>query len=766
MFKRLSLFTLAVCLLSLVVCASPSAKAEDAPDSKAADTPAALLPGHSLHGEVFNDGPRQKAHLMGGTGNVHIQITTKDPTAQQFFDQGLGQLHGFWYFESERSFRQAAFLDPDCAMAYWGMAMANFSNQKRSEGFIDHAVKLKDKVSRREQLWIDGLSGYIKGSKKDAKQRRTDYLRSLEDLGLEFPDELEAKALLCWAMWDSNGTVPLTSNQALDALIGEVLAVEPLHPVLHYRIHLWDVRKPAKAATAAALCGQGSPNIAHMWHMPGHTYWKLQRYADSAWQQEASARVDHAHMIEDRVMPYQIHNYAHNNEWLARSLSHIGRAHDAVALAKNLIEQPRHPQKNTLTSGASSYGRTRLLDTLTRYELWDELIALADTNYLDPTDQPDLQLKRLRALGQARFARGEVQQIYALITAIETFRDKAKAAQTKAGQDAEKKARDEKKTNEQIAKAKTDAESQHTSKVQQPENALAELNGYLALLTGNSTEALEQFAKAKDLSKETLSRLYAQAGDFVKAEQTAKQATDGAKNQVQPLANYADILWRTGKTDAARTAFKQLREMSSYIDADLPVMQRLAPIAKDLAIAGDWRNPPSMPSDVGKRPAIETLGPFGWHPSPSPTWELPDSSGNLVSLTEQRGRPIVLIFYLGSGCLHCVEQLKKFAPMHAEYEAAGITLMAVSSESVPDLAQSVASFGEPGEFPVRLLANQGLDVFRAYRAYDDFEDRPLHGTFLIDGKGLVRWQDISYQPFTDARFLLEESKRLLTLPTE
>jgi hypothetical protein len=54
-----------------------------------------------------------------------------------------------------------------------------------------------------------------------------------------------------------------------------------------------------------------------------------------------------------------------------------------------------------------------------------------------------------------------------------------------------------------------------------------------------------------------------------------------------------------------------------------------------------------------------------------------------------------------------------------------------------------------------------LKVFKQYRAYDDFEQQPLHGTFLIDRQGLVRWQDISYEPFTEVEFLLRESKRLL-----
>ncbi len=70
---------------------------------------------------------------MGGTGNVHFPVTTRVSEAQQFFDQGVGQLHGFWYFEAERSFRQVLLLDPDCAMAYWGMAMANTNNDKRAK---------------------------------------------------------------------------------------------------------------------------------------------------------------------------------------------------------------------------------------------------------------------------------------------------------------------------------------------------------------------------------------------------------------------------------------------------------------------------------------------------------------------------------------------------------------------------------------------------------------------------------------------------------
>src|SRR5271155_4346106 len=135
--------------------------------------PPAVPDGHSLHGEVFNEGPRQRAYLMGNPGKVRFPIATKVPEAQAFFDQGLGQLHGFWYFEAERSFRQAAKLDPDCAMSYWGMAMANINNRKRAKLFMEKALKQKAKASKREVLWIDAYADFYQAGARASKEDRT-----------------------------------------------------------------------------------------------------------------------------------------------------------------------------------------------------------------------------------------------------------------------------------------------------------------------------------------------------------------------------------------------------------------------------------------------------------------------------------------------------------------------------------------------------------------------------------------------------------------
>ena len=80
-------------------------------------------------------------------------------------------MHGFWYFEAERSFRQAAVLDPDCTMAYWGMAMANGNNKKRAREFIKQASKKAYKVTARERRYISALSRYLKDDKRKSKER-------------------------------------------------------------------------------------------------------------------------------------------------------------------------------------------------------------------------------------------------------------------------------------------------------------------------------------------------------------------------------------------------------------------------------------------------------------------------------------------------------------------------------------------------------------------------------------------------------------------
>lgn len=743
----------------------------------APDDAVALLPGHSLHGEAFNEGPRQQARLMEGMPVVHFPITTTNRLAQQFFTQGVGQLHGFWYFEAERSFRQAALLDTNCAMAYWGLAMANVNNTNRAGAFIGTARTLRDQAGHREQLWVDALADFYREPLKDLKDRRREYIRALENIVYEFPDDVEAKAFLAFTIWASNGDgIPIGSAQAVESLLKEIFAAQPIHPAHHYRIHLWDGEKEASAIRAlpsAARCGQSGPGIAHLWHMPGHTFNKLKRYEDMAWQQEASVRVDNAHLMREGILPDQIHNYAHNSEWLIQTLNYVGRVRDALALAANMVEVPQHPRYNAvgLTNNGTPYresvydtanqGRLRLMETLLRYELWEDALALSETVYLEPTDRGLEQARRARLIGVAQFARGQTNEGRAQIATIETAAKVLRKERASGVDASEARARDEKKSEEDVKKAMTGALDRYDQPLKRIEDWIAELRLLEALPSGTLDGLTNDVAALKSVSKERLSLIWLQLGATNQAETLAKEAVEEGTNQVQLLANQADVLWRIGKTNEALAVFERLRPLSAFVDSDMPVFSRLQPIVEALKLPEDWRVPPEHRSDVGDRPSLESLGPYLWKPLQAPPFSLPGSDGKTVSLEAYRGRPLLLFFYLGHGCVHCLEQLNALAPAAPEFAAAGIAMLAVSADSVDALGKTQAKARESGGFPFPIVADADREVFKAYRAYDGFENVPLHGVFLLDADGQIRWQDIGYDPFTDIPFLLSESRRQL-----
>ena len=741
------------------------------PSSAALTAPAkAIEPGHSLHGETFDEGPRQKAYLMGGTGDVHFPVTTRVPLAQQFFDQGVGQLHGFWYFEAERSFRQVAALDPDCAMAYWGMALANDNNEKRAKGFIEKAVQKRTGASPREVAWIDALSAALAGS--DSAERRRKYVRALESIVQDNPNDVDAKAFLALQIWkngswmtESKKQLPISSYQAVDSILDQVFQVQPMHPAHHFRIHLWDEEKAARALVSASLCGQTSPAIAHMWHMPGHIYSKLHRYTDAAWQQEASARVDHAQMMRDGLLPDQIHNYAHNNEWLIRNLAFLGRVHDAIDLATNMLDLPRHPKFNTPEKGSANFGHDRLTNVLVQYECWKEILAYDKTAYFAPVkNNTNDKLDRSRMIGLAWFGQGNLDEGRKQIVAVGELLKEKRTARYAAADEAEAKARKDKKADRDVAKAMADAMTSFGSDLQRIERVVAELKGHAALGSNDLPSARGEFEKLKDagsIRKDHLARTFSLCGDNAQAESLARAAVEKGPGEVYPLAVLVDVLYRAGKKPESQAEFAKLRTLAAFADLDMPVFARLKPVAQELNLPADWRGSLEPAADVGQRPELANLGPFRWQPTPAVSWTVAGADGSAVSLDQFRGKPVIVIFYLGSGCLHCVEQLQKFSPLKGEFAGAGISIVAISSEPLDSLKGSVAKLSakEPISFP--LAADPELNVFRSYRCYDDFEKMPLHGTFLIDAEGLVRWQDISYEPFLNPKFLLDEAKRLL-----
>jgi peroxiredoxin len=172
--------------------------------------------------------------------------------------------------------------------------------------------------------------------------------------------------------------------------------------------------------------------------------------------------------------------------------------------------------------------------------------------------------------------------------------------------------------------------------------------------------------------------------------------------------------------------------LAGEADEELPVLRRLAPFLKEHGLTPAAPAAPAM--DLG------ALGPPLWSPPPAPEG-LP------------RERPLLALFFLGSGCSHCVAQLGAFQAAAGDFRAAGIKIAAISTEAA----------GGPGDVSFEVRPDPTLALFKAFGCTDDFEKAPLHGTFLIDEEGRIRWGEISFTPFMEAAFLLEESRRLLSL---
>lgn len=739
------------------------------------------LAGHSYHGEVFNEGPRQAAVLIPGTGEVDFKVTTASEEAQRFFNQGVGQLHGYWFFEAERSFRQVAAIDPDCAMAYWGMAMANFKNDTRGKKFIDEAGERKDKADAREKLWIDGLAAYFKDPKTDAKKRLRDYTRSLEKIVMAHPDDLEAKAVLLHQVFYNSGKeLPISSYYAMNLLAEEILTKAPNHPANHFQIHLWDKEDAVQALKAAANCGPAAPGIAHMWHMPGHIYSKLHRHTDAAWQQEASARVDHAHMMRYRIVPDQIHNFSHNNEWLIRNFNSLGQLDRSVDLALNMISLPRlakfkkEGEKSNYDPDGSSwhYGRQRLRDSLVRFGQWGELIRLSgdddekSTSLLAPDGKSITEMDFHRYVGIAKFESGDHAGGVAHLADLEKRLATKKAEQDKAVADAKAKATDAKKDEKGIKESSDAAAKTFEKAVNELANPVKELTVYRHLTAAepDKAAALALLPELKDLAKWRHASLWQRAGNGKEALKLADEAVKSEKNEVLALATQVRLLHENGEKEKAKAAFTSLRTVAGHADADLAIFTPLAPIAKEFGFPEKWQTPAEPAKDLGPRPSLDTLGPFRWSPPSAPDFTLSDAGGKETTLSTLRARPVVAIFFLGKGCVHCMEQLNAFAPLQKKYDEAGIDLVAISTNPVAELKETLAGDGETtSPFPFPLLSDASLAAFKNYRAYDDFEKQPLHGTFLIDRSGHIRWQEIGYEPFMKPEWLLEECRRLLSL---
>ncbi len=350
--------------------------------ASAQDKPAASKMGHSIHGETYDVGPRQKPWPMEGIGKAHFPITTSNPEAQIWFDQGNALLHSFWDYEAERAFRWVLKLDPDCAMGYWGLARVTDHNndKERRTVALREAVKRKNKVTERERLYIEAWEERYKDDptvNEDSNARRDQYRKRLEQIVWKYPNDLEAKTLYALAHLGGENRI------GTEAILDEIIAKDPRHPgAHHYKIHHWIEPEAMRALESSATYGSIAPGIGHAQHMPGHIYSNVGMWQEAAISMDTATRVEAAYMRDRMTFPFNTWNYTHNRNYLSYIQEQLGMEDAAIQGARSLLASPYDPKYNKEKNG-NRPGKIALVRALIKFERWKELLDSKDLVWSD-----------------------------------------------------------------------------------------------------------------------------------------------------------------------------------------------------------------------------------------------------------------------------------------------------------------------------------------------------------------------------------------------
>jgi tetratricopeptide (TPR) repeat protein len=298
--------------------------------------------GHIESGYRFTEMP--PSLLMTGIGTSALTITTKSPEAQKYFSQGVELLHCFWEFEAYRAFKEAARLDPDAAMPWWGIVQSvdgykAMEDVKKSA--LEKIATTMNRASEHEQFYLRAI---LKQQEKDGD---LNFHREMEALVDKYPDDIDAGLFLAISSpygYDSDGRPVLRALYPI-SIVRNILANHPDNAAAnHYLIHFLEAGPhAADALQSARLLGRLAPNSGHMVHMPGHIYYKLGDQSRARATFLTAMKVDEAYMKREHVSPMDNWNYAHNLSYLVASDAEAGRYREAAEMASRLDELPPNP---------------------------------------------------------------------------------------------------------------------------------------------------------------------------------------------------------------------------------------------------------------------------------------------------------------------------------------------------------------------------------------------------------------------------------------
>ena len=299
---------------------------------------------------------RDTVPLYTDLGNYTRSITTSNPNAQRYFDQGLRLVFGFNHGEAIRAFNEAARLDPNCAMCYWGIAYAYGphvnAGMDSASGVAAYAAAQKaQSLTRRatpvERAYISAVGKrYAKVPPTNRARLDSAYATAMCDVSTRFADDLDAAAFCAeakmdlrpWNYWKQPSGEPHPGTHDIVAKLESVIQRNPNHPgACHYYIHAVEAVQPEKAVPCAERLAALMPGVGHMVHMPAHIYIRVGRYNAAVESNVHAVHTDEMYIEGQKPQGvYPVGYYPHNLHFLSFASTMAGRSAQALDAARTL----------------------------------------------------------------------------------------------------------------------------------------------------------------------------------------------------------------------------------------------------------------------------------------------------------------------------------------------------------------------------------------------------------------------------------------------
>lgn len=338
--------------------------------------------------------------LYRGLGSYTRKVTTDSALAQRYFNQGLAWLHGFNYPAALRSFTEAAKLDPECAMAHWGVALAagpHLNNMGVSPAMAELArnelalARRASHASAVERALVDALDHRYANPEPNHRGRllHTAYADAMRELWMKYPHDADVGAFFAESLmnlrpldyWTLAGQ-PHPGTEEIVATLTSVLRLHPQHPFAnHLYVHALEASPhPERADSAAERLRNLQPRLAHMLHMPSHIDVRRGRWQEAVLANTKAVEADKSYrtLFADQPLDFLAVYAAHNQHMLAYAALMNGQSDLALRSARQMIADlpPEFLKENAMFMDSFV---ALPMEIMMRFGKWDDILAEADS---------------------------------------------------------------------------------------------------------------------------------------------------------------------------------------------------------------------------------------------------------------------------------------------------------------------------------------------------------------------------------------------------